>query len=116
MYAITENPWDGVFQQHTKFFNYFFLRRALWYNYTTQTNEMRNFLNKYLISDVSYTFRTSWVHLQEDTKTHYPTHQTANTDACKVYHTAYRTMSVTGSQHLAIVPYPKMNHHRQQQQ
>jgi hypothetical protein len=35
-------------------------------NYTTKTNEMNNFLNQYLIYNISYMFRTSWVHPQEE--------------------------------------------------
>jgi hypothetical protein len=36
------------------------------YNYTTQTNEMHNFIIEYLISDVSYTFQNAWVHPKGD--------------------------------------------------
>ena len=44
----------------------YFLHRAVWYNYTTQTNEMHNFINQYLISVLCFMFRTSWVHPQGD--------------------------------------------------
>jgi len=40
----------------------FFLHHAFLYCYTTQTNDMHNFLNEYLISLVSCRFRTSWFH------------------------------------------------------
>jgi len=47
-------------------FFYVLLHRALWYNYKTQTNEMHSFINLYLISDVSYMFRTSLIYPQGD--------------------------------------------------
>jgi len=55
------------------------------------TNEMRDFMNEYVISDISYMLRTSWVHPQGDScvcsmvcvRTHSPAHQTAYTDECK---------------------------------
>jgi hypothetical protein len=50
--------------------------------YTTQTNEMQNFLTLYLIPVVSYMFRTSWVHPQGDSCI-YNMVRFTNTDAYK---------------------------------
>jgi ribosomal protein L31 len=57
---------------------------------------MYNFINSSVISDVTCMFRTSWVHLQGDSciRKHSPTHQTAHTDVCKTYHTAYTAASM----------------------
>jgi hypothetical protein len=36
------------------------------YNYSTKTNQMRNFINWYLVSYVSHLFGNSWIHPKED--------------------------------------------------
>jgi hypothetical protein len=57
---------NPMFLAMTQFCLLCFLHRALRYNYATSTKQIHSFLNQYLILDVPHTFRTSWVHPQED--------------------------------------------------
>ena len=70
---------------------------VLWYHYATQTKDMYNLLDKYLISVVFYMFRTSWVHPQGDSR------------ACKTHRTAYTAvflrMNPRGSKHVEDTRY-----------